>query len=522
MPKLSALISVSDKNGLADFARRLSDCGIDLISTGGTARALRDAGLAVTDVSDVTGFPEILDGRVKTLHPAVHGGILGRRDLPEHMKTLEEHQFRTIDFVVVNLYPFVETASREGAQLPDVVEQIDIGGPSMLRSAAKNYASVTVVTDPGDYDRVAGELEKNQETSQELRAELAAKVFAHTSAYDAAIANYLNEKAVPPKEGAETPCPRILSLSLPMAQAMRYGENPHQAAAFYRDPQCRETSLANSKQLHGKELSYNNILDAEGALEMVRDFADLAPAAAVIVKHSNPCGIAVGPTALEAYERARSCDPDSAFGGIVALSTEVAAPVAEAINETFNEIVIAPKFTEEGLEILTRKKNLRLLETGPYTPKQPSRLVRGVVGGALLMDRDLGTVSMEDLKVVSEAQPAKEDLAGLMFAWLSVKWVKSNAIVYTNQFQTLGIGAGQMSRIDSARIGAMKTHFPLEGSYLASDAFFPFRDNVDNAAKLGVKAIIQPGGSKRDQDSIDAANEHGLIMVFTGRRHFRH
>lgn len=516
-----ALISVSNKSGLAEFAGKLVKHGIKLISTGGTARALREAGLEVADVSEVTGFPEILDGRVKTLHPAVHGAILARRDLPEHMKVLAEHQFRTIDFVVVNLYPFVETASKPGAKLEEVVEQIDIGGPSMLRSAAKNFASVTVVADPADYDRVAAELEKEGQTSNALRAELAAKVYAHTSAYDAAIANHLFEKA-PRKDEDASPCPPILSVSMPMAQSMRYGENPHQAAAFYRDPSCKETSIANSKQLHGKELSYNNVLDAEGALEMVRDFADLAPAAAVIIKHSNPCGIAIGASIAEAYERARSTDPTSAFGGIVALSVEADKAVAEQINSTFNEIVLAPGFTKEALEILQSKKNLRLLDTGAFTPKEPTRLVRGIVGGALLMDRDLGTVPMDALKVVTETKPSDEDLKGLMFAWLCVKWVKSNAIVYTNQFKTLGIGAGQMSRIDSAKIGEMKANESLKESFLASDAFFPFRDNVDNAAKLGVKAIIQPGGSMRDQESIDAANEHGIAMVFTGRRHFRH
>lgn len=522
MSKVSALISVSDKSGLAEFARTLADCGMELLSTGGTARALREAGLTVTDVSDVTGFPEILDGRVKTLHPAIHGGLLARRDVPEHMKVVEEHGFRTIDFVIVNLYPFVQAASKPGNPLEAVVEQIDIGGPSMLRSAAKNFASVTVVTDPADYQRVAAQLKESGKTQPELRAELAAKVFAHTSAYDAAIANYLYEKAVSVPEEEASPCPRILTLSMPMAQTMRYGENPHQSAAFYRDTACTETSIANSKQLHGKALSYNNVLDAEGALEMVRDFASLAPCAAVIIKHSNPCGIAIGGAPAEAYERARSCDPDSAFGGIVALSQEADAAVAEAINATFNEIVIAPSFSEEAQSILTKKKNLRLLATGAFTPKAKSMIARGIVGGALLMDRDIGTSPRDEWKVVSDTKPSAEDLDGLAFAWLCVKWVKSNAIVYTNHTQTLGIGAGQMSRIDASRIGEMKANFPLKGSFLASDAFFPFRDNVDNAAKIGVKAIIQPGGSVRDEESIAAANEHGIAMVFTGRRHFRH
>lgn len=517
----TALLSVSDKTGLTDLVRVLVASGIELVSTGGTAVHLRNAGFAVKDISEITNFPEVLDGRVKTLHPAVHSGILARREDPEHMAVLEKFQFRTIDFVIVNLYPFVATASDPNKSLEEVVEQIDIGGPSMLRSAAKNYSSVTVVTDPADYQRVAAEVEGNGETSKALRAELAAKVFTHTSNYDAAISNYLHGKALEKTE-EQGNWPTVYTISMPLAQPMRYGENPHQAAAFYRDPDCKETSLATAKQLHGKELSYNNILDAEGALEMVRDFADLSPAAAVIVKHSNPCGIAIGGSPLEAYGRARETDPDSAFGGIVALSMEVDEAAAAAINDTFNEIVIAPSFSEKALEVLTKKKNLRILATGAFTPKASTRVFRGIVGGMVVTDRDLGLVTTKELKVVTELAPSEEELNGLLFAWRCVKWIKSNAIVYTTHNRTLGIGAGQMSRIDSANIGAMKSRAPLAGSFMASDAFFPFRDSVDIAAKHGVKAIIQPGGSMRDDESIKAANEHGIVMVFTSMRHFRH
>jgi phosphoribosylaminoimidazolecarboxamide formyltransferase/IMP cyclohydrolase len=474
----------------------------------------------VTDVSEVTGFPEVMDGRVKTLHPAIHGGLLARRELPEHMQVLSAQGFSPIDFVIVNLYPFVKTAGDATKSLEEVIEQIDIGGPSMLRSAAKNYESVTVVVDPADYSRVVEAVKGTGATSHGLRAELAAKVFQQTSVYDAAIANYLAAKAVPSPDAEGWPA--LLNVAMPLAQSMRYGENPHQAAAFYRDPACAETSVAGAKQLHGKELSYNNILDAEGALEMIRDFADLAPAAAVIVKHSNPCGIAIGATLREAYDRARDTDPDSAFGGIVALSAIVDEAAAEAINATFNEIVIAPGYSEGALAILRSKKNLRVLETGAFTAKQNSRIVRGVVGGAVVTERDLGMVGLSDLKVVTQLVPAEADLKALLFAWRCVKWVKSNAIVYTSAEATLGIGAGQMSRIDSANIGAMKSRKPLAGAYMASDAFFPFRDCVDIAFKHGIKAIIQPGGSVRDEDSIKAADEKGIAMVFTGMRHFRH
>ncbi len=521
--KRYALISVSDKSNLKELAAALSKVDVQIISTGGTATHLRDSGFEVTDIAEITGFPEIMDGRVKTLHPKVHGGLLARRDLESHMKTLSEHGISPIDYVVVNLYPFEETVKKEGVTLEEAIEQIDIGGPSMLRSAAKNYKSVTVITDPEDYRNVSEELEKNGETSLETRAALAAKVFEKTASYDAVIANFLCLKGEHRESESTDPIwPQTLLQPMKLQEEMRYGENPHQAAAFYTIPGITETSLSTCRQLHGKQLSYNNILDAEGALEMVRDFADLAPSAAVIVKHSNPCGIAIADTLSSAYEKARSTDPDSAFGGIVALSSEVDESTAELINATFNEIVIAPSYSKAALATLQKKKNLRVLETGPFTPKSDQKIIRGIVGGALVTDRDLGLVSTKDLKTVTETQPEESDLKSLLFAWRCVKWVKSNAIVYTGADQTIGIGAGQMSRIDSANIGVTKARQPLKGGYMASDAFFPFRDCVDIASKQGIKAIIQPGGSMRDQESIDAANEHGIIMVFTGMRHFRH
>ena len=526
MPDRHALLSVSDKTGLVEFAQRLHGLGIKLLSTGGTAAHLRNAGLEVTDVSAITGFPEVLDGRVKTLHPAVHSGLLARRDLPAHMDVLREHGFRTIDLLVVNLYPFAETAANPEKDYADTVEQIDIGGPAMLRSAAKNHAAVTVVVDPADYESVLAEIEQHGTTAESTRRALARKVFTHTALYDAAIANYLAANTEPgeKEKGADgqPSWPAVYTAAYPLAQPMRYGENPHQAAAFYTDPTCTETSIANARQLHGKALSYNNVLDAEGALEMVRDMASLAFSAAVIVKHSNPCGIGLADTPAQAYERARSTDPDSAFGGIVAFSKTVDGPAAEAVAATFNEIVIAPSFSGDALAVLTKKKNLRLLQTGDFTPKESSNVLRGVVGGVLVTGRDLGLLGRRDFKTVTKAEPEVDDLTGLTFAWRCVKWVKSNAIVYTTETETAGIGAGQMSRVDSARIGAQKARRPLKGTYMASDAFFPFRDCVDIAAEHGVRGIVQPGGSVRDQESIDAANEHGIIMVFTGMRHFRH
>lgn len=518
MTNKRALISVSDKTGLAVFARQLVEAGFELVSTGGTSKALRAAGLEVLDVSEVTGFPEILDGRVKTLHPLVHGGILANGEEPEHFKQLIEHGISAVDLVAVNLYPFEETILQADVSLIEAIEKIDIGGPTLLRAAAKNHARVTVVCDSSDYAKVASEIASQGNTSPATRAQLAAKVFARTAAYDSAIAAYLQNQLAGKDE-----LPPVWTMGFPLAQPLRYGENPHQRAAFYRDPASSETSIGRSRQHQGKELSYNNILDAEGALEMVRDFADLARAAAVVVKHSNPCGIALGETALEAYDRARATDPDSAFGGIIALSTEVDGETATRVAGTFNEVLIAPSYSAEALEILSGKKNLRVLETGAFTPKRQTPQARGVVGGLLVMDRDLGKPGADDLKVVTEnGPPSEEERRHLLFAWRCVKWVKSNAIVYTKESATVGIGAGQMSRVDAARFGAEKARQSLDGCTMASDAFFPFRDSVDTAAKHGIRAIIQPGGSVRDEEVIAAANEHGILMVFTGMRHFRH
>jgi len=529
VPIQRALLSVSDKTGLADFAKKLVARGVELLSTGGTAAALRDAGLPVKDVSEVTGFPEILDGRVKTLHPMIHGGLLAKASKPEHLRTCAEHGIGLIDLVVVNLYPFQQTVAKPSTTLDAAIEQIDVGGPTMLRAAAKNFSRIVVVCDPADYAEVARELDENDgETTLPLRARLAAKVFMHTGNYDLAITQYLArqpivgeaEATMDETEGERFPA--VWSMTLPLQQSLRYGENPHQAAAFYRDPACAETSVAGARQIQGKHLSYNNILDAEGALEMVRDFADMARAACVIVKHSNPCGIAIGRTALEAYDQARETDPDSAFGGIVAFSCEVDGATAARVAETFNEVVIAPTYSKEAIETLAAKKNMRVLATGPFTPKNTMKLVRGVVGGVLVMDRDLGLAKVNDLKLVTTVTPVETDIEGLLFAWRCVKWIKSNAIVYTTRTATVGIGAGQMSRVDSAKIGALKARRPLAGCYMASDAFFPFRDGVDAAAEHGVRGIIQPGGSMRDEEVIKAANEHAIIMMLTGMRHFRH
>jgi len=520
----NALLSVSDKSGLVEFAETLVKAGYRLLSTGGTSKALREANLDVTDVSDVTKFPEILDGRVKTLHPAIHAGLLADSSKSDHLDKMKELDLELIDIVVVNLYPFEQTVANPDVTLIEAIEKIDVGGPTMLRAAAKNHKRVAVVCDPGDYQCVAEELEKSGEVSENTKFKLATKVFSRTAAYDQAITNFFMSQDSAESSDAED-FPQKLTFELPLQQSLRYGENPHQRAAFYRDPRFSETTIASSKQLQGKELSYNNILDAEGALEMVRDFADLAPAAAVIVKHSNPCGIAIGETLIDAYDRARETDPNSAFGGIIAVSTELDGKTAERIVETFNEVVIAPSLSDEAKEILSKKKNVRVLETGPFVAKQRHLITRGIVGGMLVTDRDLGLVTADDLKVVTDKQPTKGDLRGLLFAWRCVKWVKSNAIVYTNKFATLGIGAGQMSRVDSARIGTEKANrdgHNLTGCFMASDAFFPFRDNIDAAAKVGVRGIIQPGGSIRDEEVIQAANEHSMFMVFTNMRHFRH
>lgn len=536
-PIRRALLSVSDKTGLKELGKGLHDFGVELVSTGGTFRALKEAGLPVVAVENFTGFPEMLSGRVKTLHPKVFAGLLARRNHPEDLDTLKKHGLQEIDLVVVNLYPFAQTIARTGVTWDEAVEQIDIGGPSMLRAASKNHEDVTVVCDPADYEKLIGDMKKhNGGTCYKFRRRLAGKVFAHTAQYDAMIAGYFatqketEAEKLPAPGAADEPTeatpasqfPPVFSITLPKAQDLRYGENPHQMAAFYTDPLVEETCLARAKQLHGKELSYNNLLDAEGALEAIRDFADLAPVAALVVKHSNPCGIALGDTPAEAYRAARECDPESAFGGIVSLSRPVDAEAATLLSETFLEVILAPDYAPEALDILKKKKNIRLLSTGEFTPKQPMQLGRGIVGGVLVMDRDLGVVTRDQLKVVTKKQPTEDDLNALLFAWRCVKWVKSNAIVYTSQRATIGIGAGQMSRADAARLGVRKARTSMEGCYMASDAFFPFRDSVDEAARVGVKAIIQPGGSIRDDETIRAADEQNLVMVFTGMRHFRH
>jgi len=516
-----ALLSVSDKTGLIAFARALSQQGVELLSTGGTAKAIREAGLAVIEVADYTGFPEMLDGRVKTLHPKVHGGILARRDLPEHIAAMEKHSLPYIDLVCVNLYPFRETVAKPGCTLEDAIENIDIGGPAMVRSSAKNHAFVSIVTDPADYPTVLAEMAANGgAVSDATRFSLAVKAFEHTAAYDGAIANYFGAIV---ENGKPEGYPRTFNLQFKKAQTMRYGENPHQDAAFYVAAGENEASIATARQLQGKELSYNNIGDADAALECVKQF-DAAPAC-VIVKHANPCGVAYGKNLLEAYERAYQTDPESAFGGIIAVNGELDGETAHAIVERqFVEVIIAPKVSQEAIAIVAAKKNVRLLECGLW-PKEPGQRLdfKRVNGGLLVQEADLSLYN--ELKVVSKRAPTEAEMSDLLFAWRVAKFVKSNAIVYASDKMTIGVGAGQMSRINSARIAAIKAeHAKLEvrGSVMASDAFFPFRDGIDSAAKAGIAAVIQPGGSMRDEEVIAAADEHGMAMVFTGMRHFRH
>ncbi|MEW6065685.1 MAG: bifunctional phosphoribosylaminoimidazolecarboxamide formyltransferase/IMP cyclohydrolase [Bacillota bacterium] len=508
-----ALLSVSDKTGLVEFARGLSALGVEIVSTGGTAKTLREAGVPVVYISDVTGFPEILGGRVKTMHPNVHGGILALRT-EEHLNQLREHQITPIDLVVVNLYPFRETIARPGVTLADAIENIDIGGPTMVRAAAKNHAYVGIVVNPQRYGQVLEALEKEGELAAPLRLELAGEAFAHTAAYDTAIANYLNGVI-----GTEEFQPEF-NLSLVKAQNLRYGENPHQKAAFYRDPAISGPCIANAEQLHGKELSYNNILDANSALELVREFSDPC---AVIIKHNNPCGTATAESLVAAYKKAFETDPVSAFGGIVACNRSVDADTANEMSQIFLEAVVAPDFTADALEILRKKANLRLLKTGDLTEQTRDVLeVRKVNGGLLVQEADRVVADPAELKVVTERQPSAEELKEMIFAMAVVKHVKSNAIVLSKDGQVIGVGAGQMNRVGSARIAFEQAADKAKGAVLASDAFFPFRDTVDEAAKAGVTAIIQPGGSIRDEESIQACNEHGIAMVFTGLRHFKH
>jgi phosphoribosylaminoimidazolecarboxamide formyltransferase/IMP cyclohydrolase len=516
-----ALISVSDKTGILEFAKALHKQGVKILSTGGTAKLLADNGVPVTEVADYTGFPEMLDGRVKTLQPKVHAGILARRDLPEHVATLKKHNIPTIDLVVVNLYPFSATIAKPNCTFEDAIENIDIGGPAMVRSAAKNHAHVAIVTDAEDYKEVLDEMKANGgAVSDKTRLALAKKAFSHTAAYDGTISNYLTALA---EDGSRQQFPEVINFQFGKAQAMRYGENPHQGAAFYIEKDAKEASIATARQIQGKELSYNNIGDADAALECVKQF-DAAPAC-VIVKHANPCGVAYGDNLLEAYELAYKTDPESAFGGIIAFNGELDAKTAAAIVERqFVEVIIAPKVSAAASEIVAAKKNVRLLECGQW-PKEPARRmdIKRVTGGLLVQHADLELYN--ELKVVSKRKPTEAEMADLLFAWRVAKYVKSNAIVYAKNKMTIGVGAGQMSRINSARIAAIKAeHAGLQvaGSVMASDAFFPFRDGIDSAAKSGIVAVIQPGGSMRDEEVIAAADEHGMAMVFTGMRHFRH
>ncbi|WP_028456690.1 bifunctional phosphoribosylaminoimidazolecarboxamide formyltransferase/IMP cyclohydrolase [Chitinilyticum litopenaei] len=514
-----ALISVSDKTGVLDFARALVAQGVEILSTGGTAKLFADNGVPVIEVSDYTGFPEMLDGRVKTLHPKIHGGILGRRDLEAHVGTMQEHGIGNIDLVCVNLYPFEATIAKPDCSFEDAIENIDIGGPAMVRSAAKNHAHVAIVTDAADYNALVEEMQANGGAlSLATRINLAKKAFSHTAAYDGAISNYLTALT---DAGEKVTYPNRLNVQFVKVQDMRYGENPHQSAAFYRDLHPAAGSLANYKQFQGKELSYNNIADADAAWEAVKQFAEPA---CVIVKHANPCGVAVAVDTYTAYQLAFATDTTSAFGGIIAFNKTVDADTVEAVSKQFLEVLIAPSYTQEALDLLAKKVNVRVLEVAIETGENKFDLKR-VGGGILVQSPDVHALTLADLKVVTKKQPNDQQLKDLLFAWNVAKFVKSNAIVFCGKGQTLGIGAGQMSRVDSTKIAAIKAKnagLDLRGSVAASDAFFPFRDGVDVIAENGVSAIIQPGGSVRDDEVIAAADEHGIAMVVTGIRHFRH
>lgn len=523
----SALLSVSDKNGIVPFAKALHDQGVKLISTGGTAKLLAENNLPVVEVSTLTKFPEMLDGRVKTLHPMVHGGLLARRNFPQHMTALKEHGIETIDMLVINLYPFNETVAKADCSFEDAVENIDIGGPAMLRAAAKNHQDVTVLISPDDYAPVLAEMKANNNTvSYKTNLALAKKVFAHTAQYDGAIANYLSALGDDLDHQSRSAFPETLHLAFEKVQEMRYGENPHQSAAFYKDIYPVDGALANYKQLQGKELSYNNIADADAAWECVKSFnGDAGGAAAcVIIKHANPCGVAVGANALEAYQKAFKTDPSSAFGGIIALNTPCDGAAAEAISKQFVEVLIAPGFSEEAKAIFAGKQNVRLLEIALGTSFNAFDFKR-VGGGLLVQSPDAKNVLENEMRVVSKRLPTPSEMHDMMFAWRVAKFVKSNAIVYCANGMTLGIGAGQMSRVDSARMASIKAEnagLSLKGSAVASDAFFPFRDGLDVVVNGGASCAIQPGGSMRDDEIIAAANEHGIAMIFTGTRHFRH
>ena len=539
-----ALISVSDKTGILEFAKELAGHGVQIISTGGTARSLRENGVAVTEVSEITNFPEMMDGRVKTLHPKIHGGFLALRDNENHVASMREHDIEPIDLVVVNLYPFEQTIAREDVTLAEAVENIDIGGPAMIRSASKNWRDVAVVTDARLYESVLDEMnETGGSLSLETRQRLAALAYTRTAGYDLAISSYLAKQLsvedlqfleplnplqnlliiesseIFEETDENEDLPEFESIELSKVADLRYGENPHQKAALYESDE--QGGIAKAEQLHGKEMSFNNYVDAEAAWNLVQDFDELA---VTIIKHTNPSGVGMGANNLEAYRRALSTDPVSAFGGIVALNRRVDAETARAINEVFTEVVVAPDFDSDALEIFRQKKNLRVLRVAKTENENPFEY-KQISGGFLVQSKDVYRVSESDLKFVTERKPTDEELRALLLAWKVCKHVKSNAIVFANENQTIGVGAGQMNRVDSVRIAAMRAErfdLPLKNSVVASDAFFPFRDNVDEAAGFGVSAIIQPGGSIKDNESIEAANEHGIAMVFTGFRHFKH
>lgn len=517
-PIKRALISVSDKTGIEEFATKLSAMGVEILSTGGTFKLLQQANIAVTEVSDYTGFPEMMDGRVKTLHPKVHGGILGRRGTDDEI--MSEHGIEAIDLVVVNLYPFEATVAKPDCSLEDAVENIDIGGPTMVRAAAKNHRDVTIVVNASDYSRILDELANSAgKLSYETRFDLAIQAYEHTAAYDGAIANHFGKLV----QGGSEKYSRTFNLQLQKGDDLRYGENPHQSSAFYREKNPAQACIATAKQLQGKELSYNNIADTDAALETVKQFQQPA---CVIVKHANPCGVAVADSISLAYERAFATDPESSFGGIIAFNRELDADTAKLIvDKQFVEVIIAPSIASEALEITSAKKNVRVLACGQWQSESKGYEYKKVTGGLLIQDRDTGVIDDSDLKIVSAIQPGKEQIEDALFTWKVAKYVKSNAIVYGKDGRTIGIGAGQMSRVNSARIAVIKAeHAGLEvaGSVMASDAFFPFRDGIDNAAAAGVSCVIQPGGSIRDDEVIAAADEHQMAMIFTGMRHFRH
>lgn len=513
-----AIISVSDKEGVIELAKGLKEHKVEILSTGGTARKLSESGIDVIEISKYTGSREILGGRVKSLHPKIHGGILAIRNNEDHKKDLEESQIRYIDLVVVNLYPFEQVIRKEDVTLDEAIENIDIGGPTMLRSAAKNHKYVTIVTDPGDYSSILGELKKNNgSVSDETGFRLAVKAFSHVSRYDAAISNYLSSYS---SDGARNNLPSSYTLHLEKKMDLRYGENPHQQGAFYVESEIPNACISNAEQLQGKELSLNNIYDTNSCFELVKEFSETA---CVIVKHNNPCGVAIDENITRAFLKAKECDPISAFGGIIAFNRQVDEATALEISEMFVEVVIAPAFTEKACEVFSTKKNLRVLRTPEIKDNPPGLDLKKVNGGMLIQDMDsTSEEDFKDFKVGTKRQPGDEEIEDMKLAWKVCKHVKSNAIIFARNGQTVGIGAGQMSRVDAVKIAAMKAQIPTEGAVLASDAFFPFRDGIDEAAKVGIKAIVQPGGSIRDEETIAAADEHGMTMIFTGVRHFKH